>query len=272
MWCKASLRNSHLDQHQKVHSEAGLYGHPEYGVFLPRYWASVTTRNFTPGQGLLHAFAVGRPSFISPNSLLTRRSSCSDCGKLFRNHSTLVWHQRVHTGELPDKCSKCGKAFTHEHKLVKHQKIHSGERAYECSGCGKFFLDGFMLVIHQRVHTGERSYKCISVGNSLVAAAHSLDIGQKGFMNTSNVGNFCGTTKKKRLITHQPVYVAVTSYENSKYGNVFACNSGLIKHCWVCAWEMSSESSECWSQNYPFSSKKFTPEKELMGAANGERL
>lgn len=133
-------------------------------------------------------------------------------------------------------------------------------------------LDGSMLVIHQRIHTGERSYKCSSVGNYLIAAAHSLDIGQKGLMSTSKVGNFRGTTTDS-LHTSQ---FMLLWHENSKYGNDFAYNSGLIKHCWVCAWEMSSESSECWSifgqNSCPFGSKKFTPEKELMGAANEERL
>lgn len=133
-------------------------------------------------------------------------------------------------------------------------------------------LDGSMLVIHQRIHTGERSYKCSSVGNYLIAAAHSLDIGQKGLMSTSKVGNFRGTTTDS-LHTSQ---FMLLWHENSKYGNDFAYNSGLIKHCWVCAWEMSSESSECWSifgqNSCPFGSKKFTPKKELMGAANEERL
>lgn len=56
-----------------------------------------------------------------------------------------------------------------------------------------FWMAPCLLFIHQRVHTGERSFKCSRVENSLVAA-HSLDIGHKGLMSTSNVGNFCGTT------------------------------------------------------------------------------
>ena len=54
------------------------------------------------------------------------------------------------------------------------------------------------LIRHQRIHARERPYECFDVGDSFVAAPHSLDIGQipleKGLISAANVRNFCSKT------------------------------------------------------------------------------
>ncbi|KFQ22593.1 Zinc finger protein 397, partial [Mesitornis unicolor] len=53
---------------------------------------------------------------------------CGECRKSFAQSSSLIAHQRIHSGEQPYNCGECGKSFTHSSNLIRHQWSHSSDR------------------------------------------------------------------------------------------------------------------------------------------------
>uniref|UniRef100_A0A060TAS6 ARAD1B09482p n=1 Tax=Blastobotrys adeninivorans TaxID=409370 RepID=A0A060TAS6_BLAAD len=89
-----------------------------------------------------------------------KRFSCSTCRKRFARKSDLVRHERIHSGDRPNKCHICNKAFIQRSALTVHSRVHTGEKPHKCDICAKSFSDSSSLARHRRIHTGSRPYVC----------------------------------------------------------------------------------------------------------------
>uniref|UniRef100_A0A6B0V3C9 Putative regulation of transcription n=1 Tax=Ixodes ricinus TaxID=34613 RepID=A0A6B0V3C9_IXORI len=85
---------------------------------------------------------------------------CKLCPHVFTRNSSLIEHNRTHSGEKPYKCKLCSKAFAHRGSLNHHKKTHSGDKPYKCELCAKAFAISSSLICHKKTHTGEKPFKC----------------------------------------------------------------------------------------------------------------
>lgn len=75
---------------------------------------------------------------------------CNECGRAFKELSTLQNHVRIHSGERPFGCETCGKRFRQRVSYLVHRRIHTGVMPYKCTACDKSF----------RYKVSQRSHKC----------------------------------------------------------------------------------------------------------------
>lgn len=82
---------------------------------------------------------------------------CTECGRSFKEHSTLQNHARIHSGERPFGCEICGNSYDHT-IIITSTLIHFFT--------GKRFRQRVSYLVHMRIHTGVMPYKCTACNKS----------------------------------------------------------------------------------------------------------
>ncbi|XP_059608058.1 myeloid zinc finger 1 [Phlebotomus argentipes] len=103
-----------------------------------------------PGAHQMHQTTQGT-SKSKGNDL--RLFKCLTCGKDFKQKSTLLQHERIHTDSRPYGCPECGKRFRQQSHLTQHLRIHANEKPYSCAYCPRSFRQRAILNQHLRIHS-----------------------------------------------------------------------------------------------------------------------
>lgn len=86
--------------------------------------------------------------------------TCRYCLFTGKQRTTVIVHERTHTGEKPYKCRFCPYATAQQSNVKKHERKHTGEKPFKCKWCNYETSRTESLKVHERTHTGEKPYKC----------------------------------------------------------------------------------------------------------------
>ncbi|XP_047245324.1 zinc finger protein 11-like isoform X2 [Girardinichthys multiradiatus] len=205
--------------------------------------------------------------------------SCADCGKVFRFHSLLKAHQRVHTGEQPFSCSQCGRQFSFKQSLERHKQTHSSENKFSCLFCGEQFKSAAEQTRHESGHLEDGDYQCSECGQTFSWKAvfvkhlktHGVDAAEvEDSYKCSNcdLGFSCERHLNKHILTHKeeklhrcncgksfPYRAALTAHQRThqrerphictQCGKGFLYKGGLLSHMKIHSEEMPFMCSFC---------------------------
>lgn len=174
---EASDRNAHCDMssyysRNHVLSPGSFMSYlKQPGVMLTPLNAAEASGDFPnlPPELLNHQNGAGglgkhKNSSASSGSGDSRMFKCLACGKDFRQKSTLLQHERIHTDSRPFACVDCGKRFRQQSHLTQHLRIHANEKPFACLYCDRTFRQRAILNQHMRIHSGEKPYVCAECG------------------------------------------------------------------------------------------------------------
>uniref|UniRef100_A0A8C5PW67 C2H2-type domain-containing protein n=1 Tax=Leptobrachium leishanense TaxID=445787 RepID=A0A8C5PW67_9ANUR len=199
---------------------------------------NIQRQYFIQGPHLIRKVIVGQRQ---------KSYKCPECGKCFNCNSSLIVHQRTHTGEKPYMCLECGRRFGQSSNLIRHQNIHSRDKPFLCSECGECFSLISSLVTHRRIHTGEKPFVCSECGKRFSCKSHLIihertHTGEKPFVCSE-----CGKcfTHTSNLNKHQIIHTGEKPFLCSQCGECFGCNSSLVRHEKIHTGEKPFTCSEC---------------------------
>lgn len=115
-----------------------------------------------PGQNM-HQTSPSPASMKSKGSDL-RLFKCLTCGKDFKQKSTLLQHERIHSDSRPYGCPECGKRFRQQSHLTQHIRIHENSKPFPCGICNRSFRQRAILNQHLRIHSGQKPFICPFTG------------------------------------------------------------------------------------------------------------
>ncbi|XP_011870843.1 PREDICTED: zinc finger protein 236-like isoform X3 [Vollenhovia emeryi] len=87
------------------------------------------------------------------SSDLFRVFQCMYCVRSFALKSTMIAHERTHTGMKKYTCDSCDKTFACHSSLTAHTRLHS---KHKCNICDKSFSTSSILKNHMKSHTWEK--------------------------------------------------------------------------------------------------------------------
>ncbi|XP_030571957.1 zinc finger protein 708-like [Drosophila novamexicana] len=209
-----------------------------------------------------------RQSITEKNQNSKKLFKCKTCGRVFSTNTSLIRHNRIHTGERPFKCPKCPKCFIQASDLKRHQIVHTRNRRkylndnisknadqniiknksisrklVQCNICGKTFIGNAYLTRHNLIHTRERPFKCPKCPKSFTLAStlkthqtvHSSKRMQQQVIEKKQKEakcKTCGKTFKRNdhLIRHTRIHTGERPFKCPKCPKSFVQASNLKTH------------------------------------------
>lgn len=118
-----------------------------------------------------------------------RQFSCSKCGKIFHQESTLTRHLRFHSSGKPYICTDpdCQQAFKDRSNLKRHiLRHHTNERRYPCLVCDKRFKTNSDLCMHRK-HSHRNDYPITPMEEKKLARDAAIALKTAQFHQKSTV-------------------------------------------------------------------------------------
>ena len=156
--------------------------------------------------------------------------TCSVCFKSLRCRSSLLLHERTHTGDRPFACAMCERRFSQRVNLRVHERSHTGERPYQCMQCDKRFIQSSELRRHLRVHTGERPFAC-----QQCARTFGTQTNMRLHMKVHATAFACEQCERrfksaKQLVRHEAMHDAERPFPCERCNVRFLSVQNLLRH------------------------------------------